>query len=433
VRRACRVVAFLGALGVLGAASEARAWDPLELFGFGARGTALCGALTAGADDATAAFYNPAGVALARRPEVSLGWSYARLALSLDRQDARLLDPHGLSLGIALPWHRRDFTAAFGLGLYLPDQFAARIQLVPPTEPHFGLLDNNPHRLVANALVALRWRRLALGLGASLLADAAGRGITFDVGVAGGERIGRASLDYGLPTRVAPLVGVSATPHRRVRLGLAYRGELDLRLSLDILANVDVAGVVTGDALIALRAQNFFTPAKLAGGVRVLVRDDLALAADLVWFRWSAMTGGTPDLEVLVHLGVSPPLVSAVFPADGYRDTLSERVGLEYTRGVGQQSRLRLRGALAFEPSPVPDQHGLVSVADNSRLVAGAGAALEVADRLGILRQPVSLEVGLQVHHLLERTTLKADVALGPGFTSGGEILAVTVTATGRF
>jgi long-subunit fatty acid transport protein len=428
-----RALALCAALGVLGAAANARAWDASELTGFTARGTALADALTAAADDATAPFYNPAGTALARDPQVALGWSYARLAAKLDHQDARLLDPHGATLSIVLPRHFGDLTASFGLGLYLPDQFIARIQLVPQSEPHFGLLDNNAHRVMANAMVGLRWRSLALGAGASMLVDAAGRGITFDVGLAGGEKVGQAALDYGLPIRVAPLVGLLVSPSDRVRVGLSYRGELDLRLALDILANVDVAGVVTGDAIIALRAVNFFTPAKLALGGRVLLTDSLALHADLVYFRWSAMNGGTPDLQVAVSLGVSPPLVSAHFPPDAYKDTLSERVGLEYTRRLGQRTGLHVRGGLAYEPSPVPDQRGLTSVADNDRFVIGLGAGVDVIDRSGILRRPLSLDAGFQYQHLLERTTLKADTALGPGFTSGGDIVALGVTATGRF
>ncbi|HEY3360209.1 MAG TPA: outer membrane protein transport protein [Polyangia bacterium] len=418
---------------ILGAAGEARAWDPLELYGFTARGTGLAGALTAGADDVSAAFYNPAGVALAREAQVALGWSYARLAVTLDGKDAQLLDPHGASIGVALPWQLGEVTAAFGLGLYLPDQFVVRLQMVPQSEKHFGLLDNNAHRLVANAMAAVRWRAVALGAGASFLADAAGRGITFDVGLSGGEKVGRAALDYGLPTRAAPMVGLLVTPSERLRLGFSYRGELDLRMALDILANVDVAGVVTGDAIISLRAVNFFTPAKLAFGARLLLGSDLALMADLVYFRWSAMNGGTPDLQVAVHLGVSPPLVSALFPPDGYQDTLSERVGAEYTRRLGARARLRLRGGLAFEPSPVPDQRGLTSVADNDRVVVGLGAGVDLMDQSGILRHPLSLEAGFQYQHLLERTTLKADVALGPGFTSGGDIFALGLTATGRF
>jgi long-subunit fatty acid transport protein len=439
-RRACRVrislraagraARCLGVLLLLGLTREASAWDALELFGFSARGTALCGALTGGADDAAAAFYNPAGAALAAEPQLALGWTYAYTKLTLDRSDAHVLRPHGMSLGAALPWHRGNFSAALALGVYMPDQFVLRIQVIPPSEPHFGLLDNGPHRFTADAVVALRWRALALGAGVSFLTDANGR-IDLDVGLSGGEKQGRAALDFALPTKVAPFLGLLARVGEQLNVGLSYRGELDLRLALDILAKVDVAGVVSGDAAITLRAINFYTPAKLAAGARLLVTESLAVNLDLVYFRWSALNASTPELRVLLDLGLSPPLVSAAFPASGYRDTLSERAGIELTRRG--RLTLRLRAGAAVEPSPVPDQHGLVSVADNDRLVLGAGGGLELVDRSGILRHPVSLDAGVQVHHLLERTTVKADPSLGPGFTSGGDIVVVSITATGRF
>jgi long-chain fatty acid transport protein len=431
-RRASRLAAVL-ALVVTVAASTAHAWDPVELLGITPRGTGLAGALTAGAADAAAAFFNPAGAAAAPGPEVALGWSYGWMGLRLDRQDARVTDAHGAHLGLVLPLRLGDFAVGVGVGIYVPDQHVFRIQLTPPSEPHFGLLDNNPQRLIANVVVGARWRWLALGVGVSVLADAGGRGVTFDVGLSGGEKVGRASLDYGLPTRVAPLAGLLVAPTARLKLGLTYRHDLDLRLAFDVLANVDVAGVVTGDAVISLRATNFFTPKKLAFGGQLELRDDLRVLLDVVWFRWSEMSGGTPDLRVLVRLGVSPPLVQAIFPPDGYRDTVSFRGGVEYERPLARHHRLRLRAGLAWEPTPVPDQHGLTSVADNDRLVVAAGAGLDLRDRSGLLRRPVSLEAGLQWHHLLERTTLKSDVALSRGFTSGGDVVVVTVGGTVRF
>jgi long-chain fatty acid transport protein len=421
------------ALAALLAAAPARAWDPQELLGITPRGTSLAGALTAGANDAAAAFYNPAGVATAAGLEVSLGWSYGWMGLRLDRQNARVTDAHGAHLGITLPRRIGNFAFGVGVGLYLPDQYLLRIQLTPQSEPHFGLLDNNPQRLVANVVLGAAWRWIALGFGAQFLANTGGRGVTFDVGLAGGEKVGRASLDYGLPTRATPIAGLMLTPSDRFRFGLTYRGDINLRLEFDVLANVDVAGVVTGDAVITLRATNFFTPKKLAFGGQLKLREDLKLLADVVWFRWSEMTGGSPDLRVLVHLGVSPPLVQAIFPPDGYRDTVSLRVGAELDRPLGQRQRFKVRAGIAWEPSPVPDQHGLTSVADNDRLVIAVGGSLDLRDRTGVLPRPFSIETGLQWHHLLDRTTLKSNVALGRGFTSGGNIVVFTIGGTARF
>ena len=44
-------------------------------------------------------------------------------------------------------------------------------------------------------------------------------------------------------------------PRRWLRIAAVYRGELDLKLSLDILAHVNLPGAISGDTLISLVAQ----------------------------------------------------------------------------------------------------------------------------------------------------------------------------------
>src|SRR5205814_804792 len=107
------------------------------------------------------------------------------------------------------------------------------------------------------------------------------------------------------------------------------------------------------------------------------VLPSLTVMAELVWFRWSGFRGGAPDLRVLVDLGITPPLLRALFPAEGFRDTFVPRLGLEWRRPVHRAVDVAARAGVAWEPSPVPGQTGLTSFADNDRVVVGAGAGLE--------------------------------------------------------
>src|SRR5262249_49582571 len=142
-----------------------------------------------------------------------------------------------------------------------------RVQLVPAAEPNFVLLGNNWQRLVVTPVGALKLGRfVSVGAGATMLADTAGHGIDFKVGIVGGDKVGAGALDVSLPTRAAPVVGLILSPTRWLRLGASYRGEIDLGIKLDILAHVDLAGTITGDALITLRAINFYTPHKVSLG-----------------------------------------------------------------------------------------------------------------------------------------------------------------------
>jgi long-chain fatty acid transport protein len=423
----------LAFLAVLLAAAPAAA-EPLDLFGFGARASGMAGATTASTHGAAAAHANPAGVALAEHPEVTIGWGFGKMALELDGRDAGLLDARGADLGLAIPVEVNGVTHAIGLALYLPDQFIARIQLVPASEAHYVFLDNDPHRIVVEPVYSIRPSKyVSLGAGVSLLTNAAGNGITFDVGVEGGEKVGESALDVALPTRAAPLVGVLVTPHPRVKIGASWRGELDLGIKLDILANVDVAGVVSGDALISLRAVNYYTPHRVAAGVAVAVTDELTLTADLTWEKWSSFHGAVPDLKVLVALGITPPLVQTLFPKTTFSDTYSPHVGAEWVHPIGRAD-LSLRMGYAYQPSPVPAQTGLTSFADNDRHIVAAGVGLRLRAFRPILTLPVGFDVGLQWHHLQNRLTIK-DQTMFPGqtFSSGGDILRAAATMTVEF
>jgi len=153
---------MLVALALAPAAAHANAPDT---FGFTPRIAGLAGAGTAEARGAAAAFHNPAGVALSDDIEAVVAYSYAGMALKLDGRDANVTSPRGTSLGLSLPAHLGPLCAAFGVAVYLPDQFIARIQLVPATEPHFALLDNNLHHIVVTPALAFRplpWLSLVL-------------------------------------------------------------------------------------------------------------------------------------------------------------------------------------------------------------------------------------------------------------------------------
>jgi long-subunit fatty acid transport protein len=426
------LAAAAAALALL--ASRGAAADPLDTFGFGARASGMAGAVTAASTGAAAAHANPAAVALAKHPELTLGWGYGAVALELDGRDAQLLDAHGTDVGLAIPFRIGSVSTAFGLALYLPDQFIARIQLIPATEPHFVLLDNDVHRIVVEPVLSIRplpW--LSIGGGVSLLADAAGRGVSFEVGVEGGEPVGESALDVALPTRAAPLAGLLVMPHERIRLGLTYRGEVDLSLRLAILADVDVAGVVAGDVLIDVRSISYYTPQRLTGGLAVDVLPDLTLSADVAWIDWSSFDGSIPDLRLLINLGIAPPLVETLFPEEGFHDVVVPRVGFEW-RVAGRRLDLALRGGWAFEASPVPAQVGLTSFADNDRHVFALGAGVRFRAFDPILTRPISLDLGLQWHHLRDKLTIKDQTAFpGRSFTSGGDMLRAGLTMSVEF
>ncbi|MEO8705297.1 MAG: outer membrane protein transport protein [Kofleriaceae bacterium] len=402
--------------------------DPLDELGFGAAATGMAGARTALAVGAESIHRDPSGVALAERPELLVGWQYTRDRLQLDGHDANLLDAHGTSIGLAVPFAIHKLRVGAGIAVYLPDQFLARVQLTPISEPHFVRFESATHRAVVEPVIAVATGDWSFGAGVSLLADARSRELRFDVGVVGGSKQGEARLDIALPVRAAPLAGVRWRPSPLVDLSASFRGSLSLDLDLDIVANIDVPNVVTGDATVTLRSVSYFTPMRATVAAAVHPRADLTVTADLTFERWSALGSGVPDLRVLLALDIAPPLVDSMQPAADFHDTITPRLGAEWRTG----SRT-LRAGAGYLPSPVPDQTGITSFADGARVLATAGAGLRIEPN-AILVYPIDLDVAIGWQHVAHALVRK-DATLQPGgaFSSGGDLFQASASATVRF
>jgi hypothetical protein len=92
------------------------------------------------------------------------------------------------------------------------------------------------------------------------------------------------------------------------------------------------------------------------------------------------------------------------------------------------------RAGYAFERSPVPEQRGLTSFADNDRHVVALGGGVALRGLTSILPKPIRFDVALQLHALVPRTTTK-DLSLypGSGFSSSGYIVHVAAGLEVKF
>jgi len=424
---------WIAALVLTGAgASMARA-DVSDLMGMDARTRGMGMATLTLCEDYTAAVCNPAAGALATRISVGLGYSFSLANLKLNGAMNEVLDIRGVPVGFNAPFALgKKMRAAVSLMAYLPDQFLARVQLVPAYEPRFVLLDNRPHRVVVNLALSFSPRKwISLGLGATLLANAAGNGITFNVGVKGGKKVGETAIDLVLPIKVAPLVGVLIKPMPWLRFGAFYRGAIDLGVALDIVANVDVAGIVTGDAIITLRAVNYYTPHRVELGVSVDPHPAFTLAAGVAFEMWSLYSGGVADVRILVDLGLNPPMAQAFWPPDNFQNVVSPRVGAEYRHDFAQNKyRFSARAGYVYAPTPVPAQVGLPSLVDNNRHVLAAGLGFRVNRVAGWYPYPVTLDLGFQYHALAERQTVRNLLSdpMGGGLRSSGSLISLAAS-----
>src|SRR5262249_26965944 len=92
------------------------------------------------------------------------------------------------------------------------------------------------------------------------------------------------------------------------------------------------------------------------------------------------------------------------------------------------------RAGFAYEHSPVPDQTGLTSFADNDRVVLTAGAGVELAGLVPVLQGPLHVDAAVGWHELIERTTEKSPAVFpGRDFSSGGRMIHLSFMAEAHF
>jgi long-subunit fatty acid transport protein len=427
MKRALVIVLLL----VLAAASASA--NPLDVFGLGGRGPALAGALSTLADDASAAYYNPAGLALGDRPTFLAGYSFGIPRLTFDGRDAPEETARGVTLGLSLPRQISGTTAAFGIALYFPDQRVVRIHSTAATEPRFAQYDNRLQRIAIHPALAWRPRPwISIGAGVSILSDAKGSGTSFDLGLdlnrisdPSAQRA-TASIDVSLPTRVAPVAGIWLTPHPDWRIALTYRGSLSLDVSIDTHVAID-AGILKGQAITGFSASDYYSPAELTLGVAYNATRTVTLTAEATWYRWSQAPSPLPTAQAMIQIGIPIDVVQVSIPSAAYQpsDTVATRAGIEARLSPKPWLDVELRGGASFEPTPYPRQTGMTSLADNDKFVLAAGAGLVFRDLGEILRGPVRLDFYLQAHLLRERFHPKDD-PLGPtpSFRSGGSLWA---------
>lgn len=430
-----RLVTLVAVLVAALTVVPAVAWaNPIDLLGFGARMPAIGNAGVASGDAMSSAFTNPAACAMAPGTVLGIGYGWGSIRLRRNGDDLGLQDAHGVDVGGCIPFPAPFVRIGVSTGFHIPDQWIARIALEPASRPRFFIWDNRPHRVALDVAAALRIGTfLALGGGATFLADGAGNGIDFRVGLRAGQVIAESALDVELPLRAAPVLGLLLTPRDDVRIGLRYSGQISLDLRLDILAQVDVPGTpIGGDTLISVRGIDLYTPEQAAAGVSLGPWRGWTLHTELVWSNWSVLQEASSDVALAVNIGISPSILQLRQPSPGFSDTLSPRLGVEREVALGRATSLALRAGYRFEPTPVPEQTGLSSLMDADRHVVGIGAGLRLEPTCQGRPHPVvrawTLDASLVWHHLVPGETRKLDPASpGGDFTVDGEVLAAAL------
>ncbi len=432
--------------------------NPLDLFGFGPRSSALAGACTAACTDAAANFHNPGALAAVRQVELAVGYTLAAFDLKLNGEEQPVDDSRGVLASVVMPAEIGGMPVAFGTGIFLPDQRLTRVRALPSTQPRWVLFDNKPQRLSVTANLSVE-PLPGLQVGGGITYMAATRGTVrlkgeLVVPDPEGERTSLlSSVDVDLEAIRYPSAGARWAPNDRWAFAVAWRSEFSLDLDLTTVIEGDLIQTsefvedttLSEGARFQLRSTNrvLFSPHQVVAGVAATPVPSARISADLAWSRWS--TFPTPAATVAPELSLPGllddatslfPTTPATPPPD-FHDTLSPRVGAELDFITTPAHTVTARVGYAFEPTPAPVPTGPMNLVDTDRHVFGLGLAWQIGadgggDPIGPVPGPITLEAHASHMHMAQQEVLKADpadrvgdyTALGGMWTTGAWVRA---------
>jgi len=414
-------------------------------------------AMTAVADDFSAALYNPAGLADVDGMEVSLGYFHAAPDLETYWAGAwRNMDEDTISgfiLGLVFaPFEVLGCKVVGGLGLHIPDKRVARNLMLPYDQPRFVMYGARNQRVVIlspNAIRITSW--LSVGAGFQMFLDTTG-GPRFSL-VEDIERNEARFSEGKVSSRQKPIyfpfAGVLVKPLKGLRLGFAFRDKQES--PLDIPIYVEIKGLtfgLPGGALlppstieITTPAPRFFSPRQYAFGIAWRPFEGLLLAADVTYQEWSPFTNPTPSGFTVYTGGIDRllrPIPRFKRPQGDFRNIWVPAVGVEWRALNGRHVEVHLRFGYRYRESPVPEQKGRTSFLDSNTHILSGGIGFTLKNLIRrILREPISVDAHVQVLHLEKRDYVRdLFVAVSDRFGDirfRGRVINLGVTTTIHF
>jgi hypothetical protein len=458
--RLLRPIPAFGLALTLGLASSANA-NEADAYGLGSRSTALGGAVAADATDFSANYYNPAGLVGAPGVSLSVGYVYAWNHLRINDRDTGVANVHGIVGGLVAPGKILGLPFAFGIGTYLPDAGLSRIKALRQETPRWALYDERASIvfLAANlAIRPLRW--LELGGGVAFLAATSGRfeiSGTADILRPYDSQL-RHQVDADLTSIRYPQLGARVHIDGFGHLGLVYRGETKLTLSLDahLQGQINFAGIDV-PLLYDLESRTIdaFLPQQVVLGASFSRIARLKVNVDLTFVNWAAYEN--PTSQTRAHLAVDlPPGLAIQLPADpkptqvvapAFSNRLVPRIGVEYLvlafgapRAVhGHEEKkplleIPLRAGYVYERSPVPPQIGVTNFVDADRHTLSLGAGVTLNAPFALLPGSIHWDMHGQLSILPERVTHKDSPADFIGdYRAAGSMLGLGTTLSAVF
>ena len=416
----------------------ARATPP-DTHGFFSRSLSLGGAVSADVEDASANYYNPAG--LVRSGELRLSVGYVDVHPFLSINDERsAVDRHGaLLVGLVAPVTVGNARFAFGLGLHLPDQRLARTRSAVVTRPRWEMYDTRPGRIYLATNLAFSpapWLTLGVGITfqapSELTLDIRGNAAYFNA-----ERLSRLEHQFkgDLTSIRYPQAGIQVRPHEMVSIGLAYRGSFELKNTIIALADANITGIgdpIPLDFSLVSATTSMYGPQQASLGIAFDPTSRLHFAFELTWYDWSKHPSLIADQEIILT-AEPPPELNIEIPSEitsleplplGLHDTWVPRVGIELGLVETEALQLDARVGYVYENSPFPAQVAVLNFVDNDKHTFTLGFGLTLSDLRPTLPGTLRFDVHGLYSYLPERKHIKASLVDAVGdYRSSGHLV----------
>lgn len=406
--KTARFLVHVFAIGAILAAGASPAFAALSnTLGAGAKATSYGGAFTAIADDFTASYYNPAGLATVKHRELVSGWLFGHPNVNLGQWGAYNDLLSGPILGNVFPFEILGMKASLGIYSFYPQHGAGVINIHSAPWNFNGACNGNctgqispggggvqlriPRRLPSSVYISSDNQQhldfiTALGL---KLHDKlyVGAGVRANVKILGDVDAPFVQTSKGAgalaPTPLGAgtftgqiaarptfgwILGMLFDTGKGVKLGASWKQETGsiFRQGLNSQATLPTTGDLS--IVIPVRGQlnldTAFQPQEATIGVAWDINDRWTVTADFTWEDWSRYNGNTlrADFQGVQSFEVPPNqgqtgqgnIVFEPRPMVDAHDIFIPRVGIQY-----QIKRVwRIRAGWARIPSVMGDPQG---------------------------------------------------------------------------
>jgi long-chain fatty acid transport protein len=407
------MVAFGAALSIALSTDANAAGFALKEQSAAALGNAFAGA-TAGAEDVTYMFFNPAGLTRHDESEVALVLSY--IAPKGETNDATMNpvinSPGESSSGDAaenafVPAFYAMWSTSpnlkFGLGVNTP--FGLTTEYTQTWAGRFDAVESAIMTVNVNPTVAYQVNEsLSLGAGLQIqymdvtlsqIIDAdfnPGNGVQEALGEITGD-------DWGYGFNLGLLYEFSEA----TRVGLAYRS----RISHTLEGDLAVAGIVAAGA-----SADFTAPELVTFGAYHDINEQWAIMGEVQWQGWSTFD----ELRVVNDVGL-PDLVTP----ENWNDAWFFSLGATWK----PSETWTLRGGAAVEQTPVPDAYRTPRLTDADRTWVALGAQYQLSPRFSIDASYSHIFIDDASVNLPDRTGVGGAPGLTANYENSVDILSV--------